>query len=293
MNPDRDRIIVVTGATGLQGSAVTRHLLLNGWRVRALTRNPKREKAQALSALGAEVVQGDMMNPASLNPVFEGAYGVFNVQNPFISGVEGEIRQGKNVAEAAQKAGAQHLVYGSAGTGERGTGIPSWESKLLIEDHMRSLGLPLTVLRPMAFMELMAEKKFFPAASTWRIMPELMGSQRKVVWLNVDDLGFIVARAFAEPEHFIGKDLKLASDIQSIDDCRMIYREVMGKSPPSFPMPVWLFERFGIVGEDLTTMWRWLRKATFDMDTGTALSIHPDALGVRSWLQKQKLNLIG
>jgi uncharacterized protein YbjT (DUF2867 family) len=41
--------IVVTGATGLQGVAVTRHLLASGWHVRALTRNPKSKQAQALS----------------------------------------------------------------------------------------------------------------------------------------------------------------------------------------------------------------------------------------------------
>lgn len=287
MMTDVNRIIVVTGATGLQGGAVTRHLLSNGWRVRALTRTPKSKKAQALSALGAEVMQGDMEEPASLKPVFEGAYGVFNVQNPILSGIDGEIKQGKNVAEAAKQAGIRHLVYGSAGTGIKGTGVPSWESKLVIEDHMKSLGLPLTILRPMAFMELMTEKKFFPAVSTWRVMPELMGSQRKVVWLNVDDLGFIVAKAFAEPEGFIGKDLKLASDVQSIDECRVIYREVMGKNPPSFPMPAWMFERFGFVGKDLSIMWRWLREATIGLDTDTTLSIHPSALSVRGWLQKQ------
>jgi uncharacterized protein YbjT (DUF2867 family) len=59
MIDNQGRTIVVTGATGLQGGAVTRHLLANRWRVRALTRNPKSAKAQALSALGAEVVQAN------------------------------------------------------------------------------------------------------------------------------------------------------------------------------------------------------------------------------------------
>jgi uncharacterized protein YbjT (DUF2867 family) len=72
-----ERTIVVTGATGLQGGAVTRHLLSGGWHVWALTRNRESEKAQALAALGAEVVQGDMAEPLSLAPIFDGAYGVF------------------------------------------------------------------------------------------------------------------------------------------------------------------------------------------------------------------------
>ena len=287
MKADKGRTIVVTGATGLQGGAVTRHLLSRGWRVCALTRNPKSEKAQAISALGAEVVQGDMAEPDSLVPIFKGAYGVYSVQNPVLSGLEGEIRQGKNVAAVAKQVGVQHLVYGSAGIGVKGTGIPSWESKMVIEDYMKSLGLPLTVLRPMAFMELMTDKKFFPAVSTWHIMPKLMGSSRDVGWLCVDDLGFIVAKAFAQPDQFIGKEIRLASDIKTIDECRGIYRKVMGKNSPHFPMPVWMFERFGFVGKDLSIMWRWLRRETFDMDTNTTLTIHPDAFSVQAWLEKE------
>lgn len=287
MTAEKGRTIVVTGATGLQGGTVTRHLLSNRWHVRALTRNPKSEKAQALSTLGAEVVQGDMAEPDSLVPIFEGAYGVFSVQNPVISGIEGEISQGKNVAEVAKQVGVQHMIYSSAGIGVRGTGILSWESKLVIEEHMKSLGLPLTILRPMAFMELMTEKKFFPPVSTWHIMPKLMGSSRKVGWLCIDDLGFIVAKAFAEPAHFIGKVLQLVSDVQSIDECRTIYREIIGKSPSCFPMPVWMFERYGFVGKDLSIMWRWLQTATIDMNTNTTLTIHPDALSVQAWLEKQ------
>ena len=288
MTTGKARTIVVTGATGLQGSAVTRHLLSGGWHVRALTRNPKSAKAQALSALGAEVVQGDMAEPDSLMPIFAGAYGVFSVQNPVISGTEGEISQGKNVADVARQAGVQHLVYGSAGIGVKGTGIPSWESKVVIEEHMKSLGLPLTILRPMAFMELMTEKKFFPPVSAWHLMPALMGSSTKVVWLCTDDLGFIAAKAFAEPGHFIGKKLQLASDVKSIDECRTIYREVMDKNPPRFPMPVWMFERFGFVGKDLSIMWRWLRTGPLDLDTTTTLALHPGALSVRAWLEKQR-----
>ncbi|HEU5087501.1 MAG TPA: NmrA family NAD(P)-binding protein, partial [Roseiflexaceae bacterium] len=67
-------MIVVTGATGLQGRAVTHHLLKDGWRVRALTRNAAGKPAQALAASGVDVTQGDMADAASLRPIFAGAY---------------------------------------------------------------------------------------------------------------------------------------------------------------------------------------------------------------------------
>jgi uncharacterized protein YbjT (DUF2867 family) len=281
-------IIVVTGATGLQGGAVTRHLLKDGWHVRALTRKATSKQARALAASGAEVMQGDMDDATSLRPIFAGAYGVYSVQNPYISGSQAEVRQGKNVADIAKASGVQHLVYGSAGTGREGTGIPSWETKLQIEDHMQALALPLTILRPMAFMELMTDKKFFPAVATWQVMPRLMGAVRPVGWLCTDDLGAIAAHAFGHPQRFVGKDLTLASDVQSLAQCRALYQQVMGTLPPQLPMPSWLFQRFGFVGRDLTTMWHWLRTGAIELDTAPTRTIHPEALTVRAWLSQQK-----
>jgi uncharacterized protein YbjT (DUF2867 family) len=287
MTASERRTIVVTGVTGLQGGAVARRLLEDGWQVRGLTRNAASKQARALRALGAEVVRGDMAEAASLRPVFEGAYGVYSVQNPFIGGPEAEVKQGKNVAEVARDVGVQHLVYGSAGTGRKGTGVPSWETKLQIEDHMRALELPLTILRPTAFMELMTHKKFFPPVAAWQLMPKLMGSSRRLPWLCTEDLGVIGARAFADPHSFVGRDMTLASDVRSLDECHSIYREVIGRDPRRFAMPVWLFERFGFVGKDLTAMWRWLRTGEVDLDTSPTRAIHPEALSVGGWLSKQ------
>jgi uncharacterized protein YbjT (DUF2867 family) len=285
MEHDTSRIIAVTGATGRQGGGVTRALLNAGWRVRAFTRNPNSQKAQALAALGAEVVQGDMEDRQSLLAAFREAYGVYSVQNPMLSDLETEVKQGKLVADAAKEAAVQHLVYGSAGFGKP-TPIGSWNSKLQVEAHMKGLGIPLTILRPMAFMELMTDKAYYPAVSTWHIMPNLMGKDRPVGWLSTEDLGIITAKVFAAPEQFIGQEIKLTSDVKSIEEARSIYRDVMGKNPSRFPMPVWMFKRF--VGTDLITMWEWLRTATIDLDTQPTHAIHPEALSVEAWLRKQK-----
>ena len=63
------------------------------------------------------------------------------------------MQQGKNLAEAAKKAGVEHFVYSSVGGAERNSGIDHFESKWEIEKHIRKLDLPATVLRPAAFME--------------------------------------------------------------------------------------------------------------------------------------------
>jgi predicted DNA-binding transcriptional regulator AlpA len=71
-----------------------------------------------------------------------------------------------------------------------GTGIGSWETKVEVTAHLRALELPVTILRRMASMELMTERKFFPAASVWQLMPKLMGATRPMVWLTVEDRRF-------------------------------------------------------------------------------------------------------
>ncbi|GAA0809797.1 NmrA/HSCARG family protein [Spirilliplanes yamanashiensis] len=287
----RDRVVAVTGATGRQGGAVARHLLTGGWRVRALTRRPDGPAARALGVLGAEVVRADMTAPADLVAAFRGAYGLYSVQNFLPGGTEAEITQGLNVADAAGATGVEHVVYGSAGTGAADTGIGSWNSKLVVQAHIRALGLPLTVLRPMAFMELMTDRDFVPPVSTWSLMPKLMGPDRPVGWICADDLGAIAARVFAEPDRFAGADLALAADVRSISQCREIWRDLHGRPPRRVPMPAWMFRR--IVGPDLITMWRWLRTAQFDIDPEPTRELLPAALTVRQWLTRRLVRSAG
>ena len=274
------------GATGRQGGAVARRLLGDGWGVRALTRSPASAPARALVSAGAEVMAADMEDPASLDAAFAGMHGLYSVQNPNTSSIEAEVRQGRNVADAAARAGVRHVVYGSAGTGDPDTGVGSWDSKLAIEAHMRELGLPLTVLRPMAFMELMTDKAFYPPVAAWHVMPKLLGESTPVPWTAVDDLGAVAAAVFAAPERFTGRDLPLASDLRPVGECREIHREVLGRRPRRFPMPVWLFER--VAGRDLTTMWNWWREARPQTDTSTMRELWPGALTVREWLERQQ-----
>ena len=103
-----DKIVLVTGATGRQGGAVIRHLLPAGWKLRALTRNADGAAARALAAKGVEVVQGDLEDPDSLARAVRGVQGVYGVQDFWAVGKRREIRQGKNLAEAAHKARVEH-----------------------------------------------------------------------------------------------------------------------------------------------------------------------------------------
>ena len=109
----KEKIILVTGSTGQQGGTVARNLLKDGWKVRALVRDDKKDSAVELVKLGAEIFKGDMANEQSLDKAMEGVYGVFSVQNFWEHGYEGELKQGKAVADAAKKANVKHFLQSS------------------------------------------------------------------------------------------------------------------------------------------------------------------------------------
>ncbi len=279
--------IVVCGVTGRQGGAVARHLLADGWGVRGLTRDASSAKAKAAADAGVEVVQADMADRAALDRAFEGAAGVYSVQSFALAGPEGEVRQGMTVGDAATAARVRHVVYASSGTGAA-SGVPSWDTKVEVARHLRSLGLPLTVLRPECFMEIMSDKEFYPPVTAWHIMPRLTGPTG-IPWLAVDDLGAIAAKVFADPARYIGADIALAGDVKTVEECRSIWAEVHGKPPRRFPMPLWLFRRIaGPSGKDLPIMWTWLRTGDVPKDPEATRAIHPGVRTVRQWMEQER-----
>jgi uncharacterized protein YbjT (DUF2867 family) len=109
------KVIAVVGATGTQGGGLARAILADpsgGFAVRAITRDPSKDKAKALTAAGAEVVQADIDDVESLKKAFAGAYGVFGVTNFWEHfSAEKEKSQAKNIAEAAKAAGVKHVIW--------------------------------------------------------------------------------------------------------------------------------------------------------------------------------------
>lgn len=282
----REKLIVVTGATGRQGGAVARHLASDGWHVRALTRSAGSPASEELARRGIEVVTADMDDLGALRRAFADAYGVYSVQNPMIAGEKGEETQGRNVVTAAAEADISHLVYGSAGPGMPGTGVAAWDVKLEVAAYARSRGVPLTVLRPMAFMELMTDKDLYPPVAVWHLMPRLVGENRPLPWLSAADLGAIAAQAFNDPEAYVGLDIGLAADVRTLAQCRTVWRRETGRDPRRFPMPLWLFERF--VGPDLTRMWRWLADHDAHADVDRTRALLPSAVTVEEFVRRRR-----
>jgi len=224
-----EKIISVTGATGQQGGAAARHLLAKGWNVRALTRDPSKPAAQALAAAGAEIVQADNDDRASLDRAMQGAYGAFSVQNFWLPGVGagGEIRQGKNIADAAKAAGIEHFVYSSVGAAHRGMGQAHFASKWEIEQYIQSLGLPYTILRPVAFMDNYNWQRAAITNGTftgWGLRPD-----KGLQLIAADDIGAFAELVFAHPQDYLGKTLEIAGDELTEPQIAATFTRVIGR----------------------------------------------------------------
>jgi uncharacterized protein YbjT (DUF2867 family) len=278
-----NKIIAVTGATGQQGGAVARKLLADGWKVRALTRDLNKPAAQALAQAGAELVAGDMDSRSELDAAFQDAYGVFSVQNFWLPnvGYEGEIRQGKNVADAAKAAGVQHLVYSSVGAAHRGMGQKHFDSKWIIEQHIQSLDLPYTILRPVAFFENFNWER--PAISNGIFNGMGLRPEKERQLVAVEDIAVFTALAFAKPAEFLGKTIELAGDALTEQQLADTFAKVIGR-PVKLSLPSGGGGRRS--DEEMKAMFNFFNGEAYNADIDALRKIHPGLLTLEQYLRK-------
>ena len=202
--------VLVTGATGQQGGAVSRALLGRGHRVRALTRNPDGDRARTLADLGAELAHGDFDDAESLRRAFKGVDAAFVMSTHFEAGPENETRQGIAALDAARQAGVGHVVYTSVASAIDDTGIPHFESKAGVERHLARLGVPNTIIAPTGFFENLTAPWTLPGLRegtyAFALPPD-----RTLQQVAVTDVGAFAALILEQPERFVGRRIELAS----------------------------------------------------------------------------------
>ncbi len=272
-------VILVTGATGKQGGTTARELLRRRWRVRALVRNPQKPAAQALARSGAEIVQGNLDDRASVERALRGAAGVYSVQNFWETGAEREIGQGKTLADAAMAAGVEHFVYSSVGGADRRSGLSHFESKWQIEEHIRSLGLPHTIFRPVFFMDNYES----PAFRTGILQGQLaMGltPTRTLQMIAVADIGIFAAMAFERPQEFLGKALEIAGDELTIPRAAEILSGVVGKPVRFIEQPI---EQVRAFSKEYAEMYEWFVAHGYKADIPALRKLHPKLQTFEQW----------
>ena len=278
-----NKIIAVTGATGQQGGAVAKKLLADGWKVRVLTRDFNKPAAQALAQAGAELVAGDMDSRSDLDVAFKGVYGVFSVQNFWLPnvGYDGEIQQGKNVADAAKAAGVQHLVYSSVGSAHRGMGQKHFDSKWEIEQYIHTLEVPYTILRPVFFMDNHNWSRAYILSGTYTGMG--LRPDKGVQSVAVEDIGVFAALAFANPKDFLGKTIELAGDELTEAQTVEVFSKVIGR-PVNLVAPTDGGRRAS--EEEMIAMFNFFNGTGYDADIAALRKLHPGLLTLEQYLRK-------
>lgn len=281
-----DKTVLVAGATGRQGGAVIRHMLPKGWKLRALTRSLSSYAAQELERQSVEVVQGDLEDPASLARAAQGVYGIYSVQDYWAVGAKREVQQGKNLADAAKKTGVQHLVYSSVGGAERNTGIPHWESKWEVEKYIRSLGLPVTILRPVTFMEGYYIDQVEIGILKGKLTDPVR-ADKPYQTIATDDIGAFAALAFERPKEFIGLELEIAGSELTNSEAAKTFSRVLGKPVKFQKLPLPLVRI--VLGKEFYQMFRWFNESGYKADIPGLRRKYPEVplQSLEEWLRKE------
>jgi len=221
MSSTNKKLVAVIGATGQQGGGVVRALQAReGFKVRALTRDPDRHRE-----LADEVVEADLNRPEILKAAFEEAHGVFLVTNFREAGAD-ELNQATAAVRAAKDAGVKHFVWSTLPNVEAISGgkfdVPHFTGKAKIDRIVKEAGFPhhTFVIAPgyyQNFVGFLAPQKQADGSVGWAL--PLDPGVRCLHMGDIRELGNIVAGAFAHPDEAgHGEYLPLVGDFLSFNE---------------------------------------------------------------------------
>jgi len=253
---------LVIGATGRQGGAVARMLLERGHKVRAFTRREESADADDLLRLGAEVVHGDLKDRLSIERAAMGCDAIFAMCTPYEEGPAAETQQGINCADAAKNVKCRHLVYSSVANADKQTGIPFFDSKYRIEQYIRNVGVPYTIVAPAYFMENVLSPMARPELEQGRLSLPLSGDLG-LQQVALRDLARFVALVMEERERFLGMRIDVASqELTGFEETRVLSR-LSGRSIEFHRLPI---EELRKSHPDMAQMYEWFERVGYSVD---------------------------
>jgi uncharacterized protein YbjT (DUF2867 family) len=198
--------ILVTGATGVIGSQVVRHLAQQGAEVRGLSRDP----AKAQMPPGVEAIAGDLTDTASLIPAFEAVTAVHLIN--FGNGQP--LSNAAEIVALAAKAGARKatLLRGGFPTG--------------IEAALQSSDLEWTFIQPVEFMAGVLD--WAPSIRAESVVREAFPHSRSAM-VDESDVGAVIAAVLTGDGH-AGKSYTVTGpQALTVPEKVRILAEVLGR----------------------------------------------------------------
>ena len=287
--------ILVIGATGAQGGSVARHLLARGeFAVRALTRNPDSEGAQALRALGAEVVQGTLDDRASLRSALKDCYGAFGVTS-YWEHFDKELDHGRNLINAVAGSTVEHFVFSSlqsmAGESKGELKVPHCDQKHELEQYTKSLGIPSTFVYVAFYYDNFFS--FFPPRKGLDGAYHFGFPQGDTPLAGVaaEDIGGPVAAIFADPAGFVGTRVGIAGDDLAGSEYAGAMSRVSGKTVRYNFIPREVFASFPFPGaDDLAAMFEFNRRfiPSRSADVEQSRTLYPAMQTFEQWASSRR-----
>jgi uncharacterized protein YbjT (DUF2867 family) len=262
--PVTQRYVLVAGATGRQGGAIARGLLRDGHSVRALTRNSGSPAALALAAIGVAIVEGDLNAPASLVDAVEGVSTVVLVSTPYEEGCDAEIRQGIALVDAATRAGIEHFVFNSVASADRETGVAHFDSKGVVERHLKSTGMPYTIVAPSAFVDDWLTDPDALADLQGGHLSMAMPPTRELQQISIAEVAAVSVLVAEQREPFLGQRIEIASDSVSGQQMAAIISRASNRKIEYCELS--LVQAQESMGAELATMFAWFDTTGFDVE---------------------------
>jgi uncharacterized protein YbjT (DUF2867 family) len=280
------RLIAVIGATGKQGGSVVDALLDEGHSARALVRDSGSAAAQALRDRGVDLLEGDLTDPASLESLMRGVDGVFAMSTP-VDGTDVEVAAGITIADAASRIGVPHLVFSTVGGAERNTGIAHFESKRRVEEHIESLGLHATFLRPVFFMEnLLGFGVSIEGGEVVVRLPLPDGIPLQMI--AVRDIGKAAAAILRDGPVVEGNSVEIGGDSRTGAQIAAALGTYLSLPSRYEAIPLAAVASFG----DTADMFRWFAETpAYQADFAATKALVPEVLDLPAWLTFSKFAL--
>ena len=276
------RTILVTGATGQQGGSLAKLLLQKKHKVYALTRgrDAQSSAAQDLVNKGAKIVKGDLDDPDSIRHAVKDIdiESIFLMGTPFEGGTEGETRRGKLVADIAKENKVDHLVYSSVVNADKNTGIPHFESKYKVEQHIKNLRIPYTIIGPTSFMENLLYQRQGLQQGQFTLPLSPSTTLQQIAVQNIAEFSALVIES---PKRFLGKRIDIASDEVTGEQAAEILSNVLEHKIKYTPIPA--------PNEDLARMFEWYEKLGTGIDITSLHQEYPTVnwLSFKDWARSK------
>jgi uncharacterized protein YbjT (DUF2867 family) len=310
--PDR-KIIAVMGATGAQGGGLAQAILgeRDGpFALRAVTRNPGSDRAQALAKEGAEVVRADADDPASLERAFAGAHGAFCVTNFWEHfSPERELAQAEAMAAAAKKAALSHVVWSTLEDTRKDfpvsdTRLPTLHGKYKVP-HFDAKGeadrffasVPTTFMLAAFYWDNFIHFGMGPRrGEDGALVLGLPLGGGKLPGIAAADIGRCAFGIFREGTSYLGRRIGIAGEILSGPQMAEAFSRALGQQVTFYDIPFDDYRKLGFPGaDDLGNMFEMqaIQNDAFCKSRDVSLSRHlnPDLQTFDAWLAINKAQI--